>query len=323
MRTLEIIMPHYNEPWSLVRPFFDVLRNQKGVDFSQICARIVHDGTEPFPDECFEGMPFEVIQYRIDHAGVSAARNYGMDQADSEWITFCDCDDTFSSIYALKFVFDVLGTERHDMLWNEFIMETMTEDGDMVLQVNKKFNMVWTHNKYYRLDFLRKVEARFNEDLYMSEDSAFNTLLYMKLNPDRIGHIKSPMPLYVWCYNTNSVTLKKENLLRNMIGHFQRNVYVYEEFRRREYEAADAMAGRTMTDAYVNATRPDLPEGWEQFDEMVRSFAKENVSVLKRLTENDFARVLKASEAEATAGKFLNEHRPAFVDWLKEMTKAG
>lgn len=323
MSTLEIIMPHYQEPWSIVRPYFDMIRNQRGVDFSRLTLRIVHDGTEPFPDEYFADMPFPVIQSKRKHAGVSAARNFGMDMAKADWITFCDCDDMFSTVYALKFVFDVLDTESYDLLWNEFIMESPDTQGNLVLQINKKFNMVWTHNKYYRLDFLRKTGIRFNEELYMSEDSAFNCLLNLELDHKRVGHIKSPVPLYVWNYNTQSVTLKEENKLRNMIGHFKRNVYVFEEFRKRRYEDTALMAGRTMTDAYVNLTRHDLPEGWETMRKQVAEFARENVDILINLSEEGYDRVLKASETEATAGKFLNAERPEFMAWLKEILETG
>lgn len=320
MYTLAIIMPHYKEPWSIVKPFFDVLNSQRGIDFSKIVVRIVHDGEdiERFPDEYFANVPYAVYQDSILHSGVSAARNAGMDNTYAKWITFCDCDDTFTSIYALRFIFDVLDTDDYDLLWNGFVMESMGKDGIM-LTVNEKFNLVWTHNKYYRLDFLRKHNLRFNERLYMSEDSAFNAIVNLVIDNKRIGHIKSPVSLYVWCYRGDSVTLKPENKLRNMIGHFDRNVYVAKEFRERDYMDADLMVGRTLTDAYVNLTRTDLPDGWETFRDMVRQFAKDNQDALNRLKDIDIRRVLKASETEASGGHFLNENRPKFSEWLKDL----
>lgn len=316
---LEIIMPHYNEGWEIVRPFFDMLACQKGVDFDQLRVHIVHDGTKPFPAKYFQHVKCKVVQSTIPHGGVSAARNYGIDHAEADWITFCDCDDTFSTNYALMFVLDVLMTDNYDVLWNEFIMECLDESGKLQIQVNKKFNLVWLHNKYYRLDFIRKNYLRFNENLYMSEDSAFNAIMNLVVDRKRIGHIKSNMPLYVWCYRKGSVTLDPGRLLKNMIGHFDRNVYVVNEFRERNYPDADLMVGRTLTDAYVNLTRKDLPEGWETFEQMVREFAKENVDVLKRILEDDMKRVLAASEKEASGGKFLNPDRPTFREWMRKV----
>ena len=318
---LEIIMPHYKEDWSIVRPYFDMLACQKGIDFSQLRVHIVHDGTKPFPQKYFENIPCEVIQSRIPHGGVSVARNYGIDHANAKWITFCDCDDTFSTNYALKFVFDVLMLDNYDVLWNDFIMECIDENGKLQLQVNKKFNLVWLHNKYYRLDFIRNNFLRFNGDLYMSEDSAFNAIMNLVVDKKRIGHIKSPMPLYVWCYREGSVTLDPSRLLKNMIGHFNRNVYVLNEFRDRNYFDADLMVGRTLTDAYVNLTRKVLPDGWEEYYAMVSEFAKENKDALKHILEDDMKKVLAASEKEAACGRFLNPDRPSFRDWVRKVVQ--
>ena len=320
---LEIIMPHYNEDWNIVRPFFDMLACQKGIDFSQLRVHIVHDGVKPFSQKHFQNIPCEVIQTRIPHGGVSAARNYGIDHADAKWITFCDCDDTFSTNYALKFVFDVLMTDNYDVLWNEFIMESYDENKQLQLQINKKFNLVWLHNKYYRLDFIRKSFLRFNENLYMSEDSAFNAIMNLVVDKNRIGHIKSNVPLYVWCFREGSVTLDPSRLLKNMIGHFDRNVYVLSEFRERDYPDADLMVGRTLTDAYVNLTRTDLPDGWEEFEQMVREFARENMDSMKRVLEDDMKRVLAASEKEALGGRFLNPNRPTFREWMDKVVNEG
>ena len=318
---LDIIMPHYTEDWSIVKPYFDMLSCQKCADMSQIRVRIVHDGVKAFPKSYFSKMPFQVLQDCLPHGGVSAARNYGIEKADAKWITFCDCDDMFNSPYAMKFIFEVLGTEDYDMLWNEFVMENKETDGSMNLQVNRKFNMVWTHNKYYRLDFIREHGLRFNESLYMSEDSAFNAIVNLEIAHERIGHIKSPMPLYIWTFREGSVTLDKSRLLLNMEGHFDRNVYVYNEFVRRNYKDANLMAGRTLTDAYVNLTRKELPEGWEHFRQRVREWAIENRTVLRSLTNDEMQRVLKASKTESEAARFLNPDRPGLVEWYKALVK--
>ena len=120
---LEIIVPHYNEPWSVVRPFFEMLRCQRCADFDSFTVHIVHDGTEAFPESNFSEMPFKVRQSVIQHGGVSAARNYGLEHSEAEWICFCDCDDTFVSIYALHEVMNVLPAEGYDLLWCRMIAE--------------------------------------------------------------------------------------------------------------------------------------------------------------------------------------------------------
>ena len=316
MKKLEIIMPHYNEDWSIVRPFFDMLSCQRGIDFSDLRVHIIHDGSEPFPKKHFANVPCTVVQTKIPHKGVSAARNYGIDHADAKWVCFCDCDDMYTSPYALKFVFDVLGTDKHDILWGGFLMESRGANG-IELQTHDKYDLVWIHNKYYRLGFLKDKNLHFCEDLYMSEDSAFNAIANVFTSTERIGHIKSPTLLYTWCWREGSVTLDPKRVLSNMIGHFNRNLYVLNKFREYAYPDADLQAGRTLTDAYVNLTRSDLPEGWEEFRDMVRDFIIREANALNRISKDDMHRILNASEREAESGKFLNPDRPALKNWIR------
>jgi glycosyltransferase involved in cell wall biosynthesis len=320
MKTLEIIMPHYTEDWSIVRPFFDMLSCQKGVDFSQMRVHLIHDGTDPFPKKNFSHVPCQVVQTKLPHKGVSATRNYGIDHADAKWVCFCDCDDTYASIYALRFVFEVLGTNDYDILWGGFVMESYGPEG-IQLQPHDKLDLVWIHNKYYRLDFIKDNHLRFCEDLYMSEDSAFNAIANILTPASRIGHIKAPAPLYVWCYREGSVTLDKSRLLKNMEGHFDRNLYVLDKFREYNYQDADLQAGRTLTDAYVNLTRTDLPDGWEHFRDRVREFIIKEADALNRIKKDDLYRVLHASESEAETGGYLNPDRPALTNWIRIITR--
>ena len=74
---LDLIVPHYKEPWTLGKPFFDMLACQRGVNFNDFRVILVHDGTDTFPNAYFTGYPYEVVQCPIQHGGVSAARNYG------------------------------------------------------------------------------------------------------------------------------------------------------------------------------------------------------------------------------------------------------
>ena len=316
---LDIIMPRYNEPWEVGRPYFDMLRCQKGVDLSKIRVILVHDGTEPFPKSTFKDYPFKVEQHKIAHKGVSAARNHGLKLATAKWVTFSDFDDTFSNIYSLKMVFDVLGTNDYDMLWGSFFVENYDKKKNFVLTENKGFNLVWIHNKYYRLDFLREKGLEFNEELYFCEDSAFNAMLNMYIDPKRIGTIKSPMPLYVWCYREGSATTDKSLTLKNMIGHFYRNKYVTEEFYASGHDDADAMVARTLTDAYIGLTRPDRPDGCEELEDLVRQFYRGHKTALKNVNGDVWQKVMRASVKEARGSGFLNENRPIFGDWLKEL----
>ena len=71
---LDLIVPHYKEPWSVGKPFFDMLACQRNVDFNSFRVILVHDGVDTFPEAYFTAYPFKTVQCPIKHGGVSAAR---------------------------------------------------------------------------------------------------------------------------------------------------------------------------------------------------------------------------------------------------------
>ena len=177
-RLLDIVVTHYNEPWEIVRPFFDILNAQRCVDMSLFKIWFVQDGpsVDIFPKGYFDGSKLDVEWVTIPHTGVSAARNAGMDKADSEWICFCDCDDCFTGIFCLKMLAYILKPDQpYDLMWNPFCMNVMAMDDVVIMQ--DVYNRIWIHNKYYRLSFLRENNLRFPEWIHFSEDSAFNNIL--------------------------------------------------------------------------------------------------------------------------------------------------
>ena len=79
---LDICVPHYKEPWPLVKPFFESLKAQRAIDFRDIRVIMVNDGKQLDShlsvDELEETQlqyPFRVDVFFKPHEGVSAARN--------------------------------------------------------------------------------------------------------------------------------------------------------------------------------------------------------------------------------------------------------
>lgn len=316
---LDIVIPHYNEPWETGRPFFDMLAMQKGIDFRQIRVLLIHDGPYQFPKDTFDRYPYKVEQHTIEHKGVSAARNKGLELAKATWVTFCDFDDSYFGMFSLKFVFDVLDTEKYDLLWGPFIVESVADSGKLVLTANEPWNSVWVHNKYFRTKWLKELGMLFNENLNISEDSAFLAVLISQTNVKRVGKINSPYPLYTWCYREGSATTNKSHAYRNMVGQFFRNVYVCDQFREKGYDDADAMVARTMTDAYISLTRLDPPEGCDEMRKFVADFWKKNKAKVRKVSSEKLQKVMKASIKEGRDNGWLNDNRPKFADWLKEL----
>ncbi len=322
-RLLDIVVTHYREPWNIVRPFFDALGAQRSVDWSKIRVWLVQDGPFPdiFPKGYLEGIPYDLQWITIQHRGVSAARNAGINAADSEWICFCDCDDSFSSIYSLKMILYTLKdlSDDYDMVWNAFYMNTL--DAEDTLIKNEEYNHVWIHNKYYRLSFLREKDIRFCEDLYMSEDSAFNNLVELEIDSKRIGTINTSEPLYAWVRRIGSITTNDSLYYRNAEGHFLRNKYVLNEYRKRKHKRSQFVCGRTITDAWAMLTRYPENEESLRITKLVAEFYQENKYIWRSLGRQYKRLAIEASEREAgTLGKDI-PGRPTLQEWIDTRLK--
>lgn len=314
---LDIVITHYNEPWEVVRPLLYMLALQKGIDFNELRVHIVHDGVEAFPDEWFDWMPFKPLQSVIKHGGVSAARNYGLDHSDAKWVCFCDADDTFTDVYSLKYVFDCLSADR-DMMWSPFIQECRNK----AITMNDWFNTIWIHNKYYRVQFLRDHNFRFGETLVYGEDSAFNSTINLEIKPERIGKIKAPVPLYLWSYREGSATTAPENVLRNMIGQFDRNLYMINEMKKRKDPETLELIGRTLTDCYTHLTRLDPPDGIEKLERRVASFYRKYKEYIDQIPPDTMQKLQDSSDGEAHLLRFFNRNRPERDEWLRRLEVA-
>lgn len=315
---LDIIMPHYDEPWSVGKPFFDMLAIQKCVNFDEIRVILVHDGTPAYAKKVLAEYPFKIDQYVVEHGGVSAARNFGMSKATAEWVTFCDFDDSYTSIYALKLVLESLDNDRFDLLWNPVYMEDV-QKGEMRIFPIDKFNMIFVHNKYIRREFLVGTGLKFNEGLQYAEDSAFLAVLNILLGKDRIGEIKTPEPLYVWAYRAGSCTTDLKNRERNVKHLFEANKYISREMERLEYKDAVLMKFRAITDAYFCLTGEEGVK-CEELEHEVAKYWIENRAEIGKASREKLMKVYNASYGNKKTGAKGN-NRPTLAKWLEEVSK--
>ena len=100
---LQILVPHYNEPFEIVKPLLDSIAIQQNVDLeNEVGVIICNDGDKNIiNEENLKGYPFKIDYYICEHRGVSATRNSCLDKATSDYIMFCDCDDMFANVCAL------------------------------------------------------------------------------------------------------------------------------------------------------------------------------------------------------------------------------
>lgn len=314
---LDIVITHYKEDWEVGEKLLQSIAIQRCIDFRSIRVTIVHDGTEKFPDERFKEFPYSVDQVCIEHAGVSAARNAGIDHAIHPWIMFCDFDDCFASIFSLREIMNVLDTNEYDMLWSRIIAEDYVDGKQLLYYVPDKQKFVFCHGKVYRTKFLRERNVRFDESLVFNEDSCFNAVIIARTPFSRIGEITSPMPIYCWIRRTSSVTNSgRED--EATYGHFRRNFIVTKEYEDSEDERVYGMVTRTCYDTYfmVFGHRNSMQLRRRLVDEFTPWIA-ERIHMFGKVSDDDLNEIRKIARIELTdPGEVIPDDIETVTKWL-------
>lgn len=295
MKLLDLYITHYDEPWEVCRPGFEMLKNQRCVDWDQVRVTLVHDGTGPFDKGKFKDYPFEVHQACIEHKGIAGARNWCLDDAQAEWIKWNDCDDFFTSAYSLKGLMSGLEQAADfDMIWFDVYAEMK---GSRYLKNER--DPVVLHGKAFRRAFIKGHGIRFNEDLTWCEDSAFLSVVEMEIDAARIAKITADCPIYTWIYRPGSLCNRPEIRFENLKSFFRRHVYVAEEFKRRglmdEYRT---MVARIACDSFYTLEVAGVTEDTSAHERAVWEYLKAHRAELLRVRMSAFDQVVEATNRE-------------------------
>lgn len=191
-----------------------------------------------------------ITVHRQDKKGVSSARNYGMDSAKTDWITFIDADDWIEDIYVEEILnilhehsyLEVLGI-GHDDIWKEDCIVRLWgekdyyeysdyEKNNMYMALLQEptglkaqpvfFGAQWKF--IYSRGFLDAHNIRNNPKVLKAQDSVFN--LYVTEHASKIGYLNKV--LYHYFHNSESVT--GGGFDENIVSKLCVLVSAYEEF---------------------------------------------------------------------------------------------
>ena len=271
---ISFVVTHYKEEWSVVKPLFDSIQDQLGIDFDDIEVLFVEDGGKPIDEDNFVGYHFKIKTFNFGHNGVSASRNIGLKHAEGDYVMFCDCDDRFISSYGLHLYLKALKTSDFDIVKSPFI-EDQVVDGDLKL-IRHDNDITFIHGKLYKKSFLEENDIKFDESLTIHEDSYFNVIANM-LAENNI-HEMSPA-VYLWKYRDDSIVRK------------DRDCYVFKTYsnlmavrraickdleRRERYPEMFQAVSKTVMDSYYDFQRLDAfkPENKEIITKAEKAFAE-------------------------------------------------
>lgn len=261
---LDIIVPHYREPWSTCRYLFDSIAMQRGVNFDNIRVIIVNDGDSILFGNMENAMlklsayPFTVDYIVKEHGGVSSARNCGLDESDADYVMFCDIDDGFLSNYGMHMMFQAM-EHGLDFVVGAFAEESLLPDGKTVALVGHQNDMTFMHGKLYRREFLKKYGLRFDDSLTVHEDGYFNMLVYITAKMEQAKTETVGTPFYLWCWNPNSVvrTDKEDFTLKTYTQLMDTRTALCRELKRRGYEDEYVQAVvMTILNSYYDFQKP-------------------------------------------------------------------
>jgi len=202
-----IIIPVYNGE-KYIKRCLDSLKNQT---YKNIEIIVIDDGSTDNTKKIIAKVAIDdsrIKYYYKENNGVSAARNFGIEKASGDYITFVDADDYISEDYceyAHKTLVDnnldvivmnyyytydnkrTIGIKEFDS--NSFVSSLFSSDGIMG----------YVFNKFYKKNIIKSV--RFDESIKIYEDLLFN--VYLSNSVKRFTIVEAP--LYYYIQNPNSV----------------------------------------------------------------------------------------------------------------------
>lgn len=171
---VSVVIPVYNVEKYLLECLVSVL-NQTLADIEIIC---IDDGSTDNSGKMLdehEQMDNRVRVIHQENAGVSAAKNKGIDETRGEYIKFVDSDDSLD-LKACEICYKKAKAENADIVLHNSVDMTFNESQFSLLPPG----CIW--GGFYRTAFLKNNNIKFNESTMYGEDQAFNLICNPKAN---------------------------------------------------------------------------------------------------------------------------------------------
>lgn len=216
-----VIVPVYNVEHYIRHTITSILAQ----DHKNLEIILVDDGS---PDDCpsildeFARRDSRVLVIHQENAGVSSARNAGLDVASGEFIMFVDGDDWVEKDYVSYFL-DLLEKTHCSVGMSQNIIRgnaARSEGDSFIVSAEKAIEWIYLDrinvavwNKIFRADLIRASALRFNSEIWYGEGMLFNVTLLQIADAVAIGD----RPVYHQVFNTDSA-MRKFRIENNLCG---------------------------------------------------------------------------------------------------------
>lgn len=194
MPAISIIVPVYNSE-KYLRRCIDSILAQTFSDFELL---LIDDGSTDSSSLICDEYAQKDSHVRVFHkenGGVSSSRNLGLDNAQSEWITFVDSDDFVSSNFCEILLdnenedlvicsFEVFGNENH----KNRLKKSCCSKKELSLILNEcllKVHFTTPWGKLFKKEILDTVKLRFPSNIDSTEDTLFVYTYMLYINSIR------------------------------------------------------------------------------------------------------------------------------------------
>lgn len=213
-KLVSVIVPIYNVDKYVAKCIESIC----GQTYQNLEIILVDDGSTDNSGEICDAFAKKDNRVRVIHkknAGVSAARNSGIDACTGDYICFVDGDDYVMDDY-VEYLLKMIQETQTDIalstdLYSNFDSKQSTDKQVKICSSEQATEMILcykipigVYNKIFSRELLNK-GVRFEESLCIGEGFNFNTAAFQRANRIAIGHRK------IYFYrkdNTNSVTTK-------------------------------------------------------------------------------------------------------------------
>lgn len=150
--------------------------------------------------------------------GTGMARQFGIDNADGDWVIFCDHDDFFVPNTFNRVRTIIRNNPSRNIIQTRF--QEVTQSGEVIPYSLEK-GMNWVHGKFFRRSFLREHDLTFCKGLETHEDIYFSILT--RLMTEHLGAptLNCDLIIYNWVNRPESLSHRRETGLDLFCNHFQ------------------------------------------------------------------------------------------------------
>ena len=185
---ISIIIPVYNTEKYLR----ECLESVSSQSFREWECLLIDDGSKDSSGSICDEYAERYSRFRVFHnenAGVSGARNFGIDRAGCQYITFIDSDDSVDNEYlselygamvagnadlAVCGIKMITATESRIHQVEDSIFTINNEGAETFVEMNRKFLLYGPYIKLYHADIIKNKHIRFPLDIHYGEDLIFN-----------------------------------------------------------------------------------------------------------------------------------------------------